>query len=307
VSHSRHAPPSRVLCRSLAATLLLASCAPLPEMAPARATSQSSVPVATASPVLTPTGASQPTSTREPTPTAVPIALDALEVITRANVEQLQRVGRLGVRPPIVRSDGPPVLAQPASDLMVIASSGGFVALDLHPLRERYSVSTLVAGIYALDISSDAKHIATGHGDGSIFVWDAGTGREEYMFEPFGTVDYKWIDSLDFSSDGTLLVVGGGAGTALWSMAGKEVVRTLTSWNTLGVAFSPDSRQVATLNYSGSVDLWDVASGAKSGTLAPGRTTPRPRSDSLQSGRRFWRRRWVAIRVLWSLSWRLAR
>jgi WD40 repeat protein len=60
------------------------------------------------------------------------------------------------------------------------------------------------ADVWAVAWSPDGERIATGDGDGVVYVWDATTGIEFYSFRAPGMVDI-----VDWSPDGTGLLVAG--------------------------------------------------------------------------------------------------
>lgn len=72
----------------------------------------------------------------------------------------------------------------------------------------------------------------------------------------------EWANSLAFSPDGSLLVVGSlGSGAAVWRLPQGELLAPYLGerWEqALSVAFSPDGRLLAVGSPWGSVQLWQL-------------------------------------------------
>jgi WD40 repeat protein len=79
------------------------------------------------------------------------------------------------------------------------------------------------------------------------------------------------IATVQYSSDGTLLAVGGSVGIWLYDARTLEVRSLLTDYtddSVSNVAFSPDGRTLASVNGDNSIHLWNTASGQLLNTLA---------------------------------------
>ncbi len=113
--------------------------------------------------------------------------------------------------------------------------------------------------------SSDGTTIAAG-GDGSIFQWDATTGR------PVRTIDSGGVATLAYSPNGREL-----ASTQLsdpivriWDAATGHLVRTLQGHvgGVIGVDWSHDGTLIATGGRDGTARVWDAATGEQRLVLA---------------------------------------
>jgi WD40 repeat protein len=102
--------------------------------------------------------------------------------------------------------------------------------------------------------SPDGASLAAGNLDGTIFVWEAGSGK---LLKQIKGPEGVW--SIVFSPDGQRIAAGGWNDMIrVWSVAtGQQVLqrnghdRTVT-----GVAFSPDGSRLATSGIDGLVKVW---------------------------------------------------
>lgn len=157
--------------------------------------------------------------------------------------------------------------------------------------------------------SSDGSLLATTGDDGAMRVWDPGTGELQFehrvpdgggvwgpSFSADGsTVAASWLDegvvrafdatsgqlvgegdaerviATSLNSDGSLIAVGAGEGTAYVAEVGSnKIVHTLEApdagWMRI-VRFSPDDRQIAATGGDGITRVWDAATGARALTV----------------------------------------
>lgn len=114
--------------------------------------------------------------------------------------------------------------------------------------------------IYSVAFNRDGRTVAAGTGDGKIWLWDATTGERKTILSGHRGA----VRSVAFSRNGKWLASGGSDGTVrLWSVTG-ETGKTLFAgragavWS---VAFSPDGQTVAAAVADGTARLWRVATG----------------------------------------------
>jgi serine/threonine protein kinase/WD40 repeat protein/tetratricopeptide (TPR) repeat protein len=112
--------------------------------------------------------------------------------------------------------------------------------------------------------SSDGRFLATGHGDGRVFVWDVERGRLASVLQGHASVVIGGL----FAPEGHLLATGSWDNTVrLWDAAtGEPLVSAPTSG---APGFSPDGRRLA-FRHGPTLGVWDVAHGQDVRTLNPG-------------------------------------
>jgi len=119
----------------------------------------------------------------------------------------------------------------------------------------------------SVEYSPHGRFLASGNRDGSVCVWNAGTGALEwagYFTRQFTGFDNSVV-ALEWSGDGTMLAAGSYDGTVtVWRTSNWERVCRWTLATRGGVetlAFSPSSRQLACGSSGGSVEFRDPEDG----------------------------------------------
>ena len=132
--------------------------------------------------------------------------------------------------------------------------------------------------VSTLAFSSDEQMLASGDGSGEIKLWDAKTGQGlSAIAEANNLKEAPGVGALAFSPDGKLLAAAlvvteditknpnpkSKTQIAIWELSSGRQVQTLPSQDIRvdTIAFSPDSRMLASGGASNIVTLWDVASG----------------------------------------------
>ena len=144
--------------------------------------------------------------------------------------------------------------------------------------------------IESVAFSPDGRLLATASLDGTAKLWEVATGREVASIKGVtetagGGKDTEQLQCVGFSPDGRLLAVGGrNATTRLVDVESGKIVRIIEGVPYLAranthrerarhtamvksVAFSPDSRLLATGSADNRVMFWDVATGRHVRTL----------------------------------------
>jgi WD40 repeat protein len=126
-------------------------------------------------------------------------------------------------------------------------------------------------------LSPDGKTVAGNNTDTrTVILWDLESGREKLTIKTLPAAAL----SVKFSPDGKYLATAGGTFASngqpadtdikIWDAATGKEVKALTgekltvAWS---VAFSPDSRTLASADVYGNVLLWDVRTGKRTATL----------------------------------------
>jgi len=245
----------------LVLALLLTGCTGSTVFPPPTATPYpTSVPthLPTSTPTPSPSSTPAPTPTRIPTSTPIPLPIGRLERITAQNAERLAELGRMGR--PVSRG------ARANGGVLVVASVQGFYVFDLDPLEERLFVET-TSELRSIALSPDGQQVITGDYDGNTIIWNTHDGQElGRLIEP--GVQPKYVGRLSIDTKGKLLAVNSSEGVAVWDIEERKLIRQVTTWAVYALAFSPDSTILATANSSGSIDLWNLETGERIGTLA---------------------------------------
>jgi WD40 repeat protein len=93
---------------------------------------------------------------------------------------------------------------------------------------------------------------------GEIWLWDTTT------WKPVTTLkgNQGWLESIDFSPDGTMLASGGSHDHSLklWDVKTGQMLRTIDEFTApvSDVAFSPDGKQIASASRNSGVTMWST-------------------------------------------------
>ena len=149
---------------------------------------------------------------------------------------------------------------------IVLAGDGGSAKSDrinLWDVATKEKIATFGHGNRAVEFSPNGKIIASGYFT-SVYLWDVATGQEIAKFS-----HEKFVNSISFSPDGTLLASGGQENVVrLWSLATGQNINTFTHKSEVySVEFSPDGKILASGSYDRTIKLWNVATGKEIFTI----------------------------------------
>lgn len=121
-------------------------------------------------------------------------------------------------------------------------------------------------GVYSIAFHPNGNILASSDGDYTVRLWDVHTGQCVHVLQTGG------VGAVAFAPDGSLFGSGGSV-VKLWETDAYQCINTLqkhSDWVS-SIAFSPDSRNLASGSYDGTIRLWDVRSGKCLKTLQPDR------------------------------------
>ena len=120
-------------------------------------------------------------------------------------------------------------------------------------------LSTAGAG-GTLAISPDGRNVATAHKDGTIRVWEWGTGESIGILKEHKDA----VTSIAFSPDGQRLISGSMDTTVcMWDVSKMHIVAKFMAHKdgVIGVGISPDGRTAITRSLDGTLVYWDPVTG----------------------------------------------
>ncbi|KAA3663126.1 MAG: hypothetical protein DWQ04_11565, partial [Chloroflexi bacterium] len=152
------------------------------------------------------------------------------------------------------------------------------------------NVGGIFTGIIRLDFSPDGNLLATAGADGYAKVWEVATGAQRYAWRVDPRDSVFWtgdgevpngVESVKFSPNGRFLAAstdeadGDGGIIKIWELEnGMEMTVVEDSpRRLLALAFSPDSKRVASVGSSGIIRVWDVTTGERVANLEGETTT----------------------------------
>ncbi|MBW4652089.1 MAG: caspase family protein [Kaiparowitsia implicata GSE-PSE-MK54-09C] len=119
--------------------------------------------------------------------------------------------------------------------------------------------------------SPDGHMIATASADGSVMVWERGSGRQRIKI-PLGEA----VTSVGFNATGTKLVAMLSTGEGHIADIETGVLQVSLKGHqgaVMDVAFSPDGQSIVTASTDGTVRLWSAQTGSEMALLRPHSTT----------------------------------
>lgn len=153
---------------------------------------------------------------------------------------------------------------------------------DLPSLQPKHTLEGSVAPqaamriVEAIAFSNDSKQLVTGSWDTTMRLWDVEKGT---IVREFTGVEWS-INSIAFAPDGKTIATGESrpeAGIRFWDPAHSQWKWQLGAYSNterhtfrvFGLAFSPDSRRLASASWDGSARVWDLESRKHAVLLIP--------------------------------------
>jgi len=126
-----------------------------------------------------------------------------------------------------------------------------------------------------VDFSPDGRTLAIAGGKGRVELWDVSTRKErrELTDPAAATSDQPMLSFVRYSPDGSVIAAGLQElnHVTLWSAESGHVIGRPITTNPPGtggaqsISFSPDSKRIAVPGATGTVGIWDVATGRRIG------------------------------------------
>ena len=156
--------------------------------------------------------------------------------------------------------------------VMLMCTPGPSVAQDQDvpllnlPEGAKVLISEGTINVLSISFSPDGNTLASGCDDGTIRLWNVGTGDLRYTLKEHTDS----VSSISYSPDGNTLASGCDDGTIrLWNVGTGDLRYTLKGHrrSVPSVAFSSDGNTLASGSYDNTVRLWDVGTGDLRHTL----------------------------------------
>ena len=159
-------------------------------------------------------------------------------------------------------------------DGKTLASAGGYY-IRLWDFETRQQIATIDFegySVFSVAFSPDGHTLASGGENGSVRLWDGGSGQPLAILE--GHTDGN-VYSVAFSPNGHILASGSyDDAVRLWDVSTGKLIAVLEDhtsdiYSTYPIAFSPDGKTLASPSQDGTILLWDMSPYITSPTSTP--------------------------------------
>jgi len=216
------------------------------------------VPSFTASPAMPPITFTPPTLIPTPIVASAPLALPALQPITRENAASIQPLFTLKCQianaEPGSRTDVRATTFSPVENRLVSVTYSAVCIFNLTK-TDTQPVAIKTYSAMAAVFAPDGQSLLTLHNGDDLHKWSVQTG-EEIPTRLQGVGAFGSPQILSFSPDGSMMA-NGGNGFRLWDVAKEQVLLRLSVGGTTAVVWKPDSSGLLT-NEKGMLGLYTL-------------------------------------------------
>jgi WD40 repeat protein len=145
----------------------------------------------------------------------------------------------------------------------ILAFCNNVDTIILWDFAAQQSLGKIIAehGLVSMAFSPDGKILVSGGDDGTITLWDVATQRpigQPLLDQSIVSSMAPYVESVAFSPDGKLLATGYPFEIILWDIETRQPIGRPFPLGARTLAFSPDSKTLASDGMNNSITLWDI-------------------------------------------------